>query len=82
MNNFVTPENSPVRLNRPDAPLRENVVRFARTPSPTPRPAFNAEPPLAPVRERMVARPVNPGFTVYEFLQNPTHPPTNGPADV
>lgn len=51
-----------------------------QTPPQSPREI--SSPPLAPVRERMVARPVNPGFTVYEFLQNPTHPPTNGPADV
>lgn len=34
--------------------------------------------PLAPVRESTVARP-RPGFTVYQFLQNPTHPPAAGP---
>jgi hypothetical protein len=64
--------------------MNSTTTTTSQTPPQTPlqSPREILSPPLAPVRERMVARPVNPGFTVYEFLQNPTHPPTNGPADV
>ena len=43
------------------------------TPPQSPR-AITA-PPLAPVRELLVARPANPGFMVHQFLQNPTAGP-------
>jgi hypothetical protein len=50
------------------------------TPPQSPRAILS--PPLAPMRENIVARPVNPHFTVYQFLQNPTLPPTNGSTGV
>ena len=56
------------------------------TPQTSPRPAYTGTPPLAPVRQAVVARPTGAptGFAIYTFMHNPGVPvpaPTAGPQE-